>query len=534
MPSRQALYKLSVHLSPWGVTETNAKCVRIAGCLVLFALTVLSLTVTATATDFYMSPSGNDASPGTTQQSPWKTFAHAIPKLNPGDTLNLMSGTYGNSSGTGYPLINCSSGAHNGTAAAPITVQAVNERQAFIKGTGAQEVVEVFACSYWNIVGLHAESADLPLSNTYTGDVFAVFNSNHIQLRRNIAARNNRYGNVHPILLQNTSNSLVEENEVYYFHRWGILVYGGSSNNEVRRNYVNGRGYDNISGGYPNGGTMFAIGPYDSNGNLFENNIEENTGVGINVEGTASNNKILGNISGPGLTFGTRIGPHSGMAQSTGNVFINSVSIRPATYGFWGRSSKSSYQQSSTFGSSNSSAGFVSDTDSCCSYSSYAFAVSDSIATGLTTGTGFKIVNVSGNTFSFNTVSAFNTAVTFSPASNVTNAIATNPGLGACYLWIPSSSPLKGAGSGGGDVGANIVFEYEGGSLTGQPLWDSSTGAPLFKGAIVAGLNDVAGTSLFDVANRFNINKNGCTLPDGGTSVASAPAAPSGLTAVVQ
>jgi hypothetical protein len=83
-------------------------------------------------------------------------------------------------------------------------------------------------------------------------------------------------------------------------------------------------------------------------------------------------------------------------------------------------------------------------------------------------------------------------------------------------------------------VGANIVFEYEGGSLTGQPLWDSSTGAPLFKGAIVAGLNDVAGTSLFDVANRFNINKNGCTLPDGGTSVASAPAAPTGLTAVVQ
>ena len=47
------------------------------------------------------------------------------------------------------------------------------------------------------------------------------------------------------ILLQNTSNSLVEENEVYYFHRWGILIYGGSSNNEVRRNYVNGRGYDN-------------------------------------------------------------------------------------------------------------------------------------------------------------------------------------------------------------------------------------------------------------------------------------------------
>ena len=85
MPSRHALYKLSVHLSPWGVDETKVKCARIAGCLVLFIVTALSLTVTANATIFYMSPSGSDASPGTTQGAPWKTFAHAIPNLNPGD-----------------------------------------------------------------------------------------------------------------------------------------------------------------------------------------------------------------------------------------------------------------------------------------------------------------------------------------------------------------------------------------------------------------------------------------------------------------
>ena len=84
-------------------------------------------------------------------------------------------------------------------------------------------------------------------------------------------------------------------------------------------------------------------------------------------------------------------------------------------------------------------------------------------------------------------------------------------------------------------MGANIVFRYEGGASTGQPLWDPTTGAPLYKGATVAGVNDVAGSSLFDIANRLNINKNGCALPTtGGTNVASAPSAPTGLTATVQ
>ncbi len=43
-------------------------------------------------------------------------------------------------------------------------------------------------------------------------------------------------------------------------------------------------------------------------------------------------------------------------------------------------------------------------------------------------------------------------------------------GRGA-YFFIPQSSSLKGAGQGGVDIGANILFQYENGVLTSKRLW---------------------------------------------------------------
>jgi len=72
-------------------------------------------------------------------------------------------------------------------------------------------------------------------------------------------------------------------------------------------------------------------------------------------------------------------------------------------------------------GNSSTSAGFLSDNDSCCTYSSYQFDVSNSLATNLTSGTAFKVTNISGNTFNFESISAFNNSLNFSPTSNVVN-----------------------------------------------------------------------------------------------------------------
>jgi len=71
---------------------------------------------------------------------------------------------------------------------------------------------------------------------------------------------------------------------------------------------------------------------------------------------------------------------------------------------------------------------------------------------------------------------------------------------------------MKGAGKGGADIGASILYRYERGQATQTPLWDPTTGS-FPCGAIVAGVNDVAGTSCRDVHERLNVNRNGCHFP---------------------
>lgn len=497
----------------------------------------------AQGTAYYIAPSGSDSNPGT-QSQPWSTFAHAIPLLEPGDTLNLLDGTY-NSSNSGLPNINCSGGANNGTSSAPITIQSLNERQAFISGNGSGEAFNIVNCSYWNIVGLHVENAD-NASNTSSGDVMQFYRDTNLTIRRNLTARPNRCANTHDMVLYDTTNSLVQENEAYYFFRWGILVIAdpgtNGGGNEIRRNYANRRNYADSSGvctAYNNGGNSFGIGPYFANNNTFENNIVEQGSapsqqdVGLNDEAAASSNSFFGNVAGVNLAVGYRIDPHSGYPQSTGNSYSNNVSVLPTQIGVWSRSTQSSWDHQSVFGNSTLE-GMASDTDSCCSYSAYQFTVSNSAVQNFSSGTGYLVVNTASNTFSFDHDVSYNNAVAYSPSINIASPISSDPGFGNCVLWVPAASPLKGAGTGGSDIGANVLYEYNGGTLSNTPLWNSSTGAALFAGATVTGLNNVSGASLFDVQNRLNINTNGCSFPPSYTNVSGAPAPPSGLTATVQ
>ena len=116
-------------------------------------------------------------------------------------------------------------------------------------------------------------------------------------------------------------------------------------------------------------------------------------------------------------------------------------------------------------------------------------------------------------------------------------ASTTNPGLGACKVWIPDNSPMKRAGSGGMDIGANVLYRYQNGVLTNQPLWDAVTGE-FPHGAIVAGVNDIAGSSLFDVHKRLNVNTNGCSFPagyaSGGVVTVTKPSSPINLNVSLQ
>src|SRR5262249_6062473 len=98
--------------------------------------------------------------------------------------------------------------------------------------------------------------------------------------------------------------------------------------------------------------------------------------------------------------------------------------------------------------------------------------------------------------------------------SHVTNETTTDPTMGSCLIWIPDGSNLKGTGKGGADVGANVLYAYVNGTLTGTKLWNTSTNKFAFQGAIVSGVNDTAGDSLDNVPARLHVGlANGCAFP---------------------
>ena len=90
--------------------------------------------VSGSGTTYWLSTSGNDGDSGLASNEAFATFYKAVRTLRPGDTLIVRNGTYG-SSNRGYPNIDCNNNTVNGKASAHITIQAENERQAFIKGT---------------------------------------------------------------------------------------------------------------------------------------------------------------------------------------------------------------------------------------------------------------------------------------------------------------------------------------------------------------------------------------------------------------
>ena len=46
------------------------------------------------AGDYYVSPSGSDANPGTSTSAPWATLYTSVNRLQPGDRLIIMAGRY--------------------------------------------------------------------------------------------------------------------------------------------------------------------------------------------------------------------------------------------------------------------------------------------------------------------------------------------------------------------------------------------------------------------------------------------------------
>jgi hypothetical protein len=486
----------------------------------IFLCSFTGLDSVAHSGTYSLSPSGSDANPGTSA-SPWKTFSFAIPKLQPGDTLILQDGTY-NSSNSGFPDIDGKKNAKNGTALNPITFKAQNERKAFIEGNGMQDPLRIANLSFWIFEGIYAKSAENHNQTASVGHAISVSYSNNLVFKRILATHNNRWVNTHLLALMFCEAITVEESEFYYFHRHGILNWH-TNNSIYRRNYFNSRGYGQVTGGWHSVGPTkgdFGIANYPGSYNIHENNVSENNVVGISIQATKASvgNRILGNIS-LNETYGFQMqarGDGSKMPMDT--IIENHVSITPEHSGLWARTAKNTQIKNSSFfgGRSGVIADFIEQVPGDGIYSTF---VSNVLAMD-NSGVGFTMLGQT--TWSIGYPNNYNNNLNFSPSTHVTNATNLNPGFGACRVFVPKNSPLKGIGAGGADIGANVLYRYEKGVLTDHPLWNKTTGE-FPHGALVPGVNDIAGDSAFDVHKRLNVNANGCTLP--GTSIDTIPPA---------
>ncbi|MFO0570665.1 MAG: hypothetical protein U0263_33825 [Polyangiaceae bacterium] len=472
----------------------------------------------ALATTYYVAPNGSDSASGTSQQAPWKTFAHAIPKLGPGDVLTLLDGEY-TKGGSGALVVNCASGAKSGTVQTPITVRAANERKAWLKGDGSYVPASSSSCAYWVFEGLHVSSADLDGSSN--ADVFAVADGDHLTFRRNLFHHNNRYKNSHLLPLVRVNHSLVEENEFYWFHRHAVMAFHSTGSittgNVFRRNYCNSRGHADLPGGFPSGksfGGDDCIVLYPGRESIAENTLSEGTSASVSITSKTSSvgNLVLGSVSiGDDFAVLLRQRSEDPSAPPKDTTIRDLVAIRAAASGVYVRGSQNTHCESSSFFSASSGRGLVADQESGIANTGLnSTFVLNTVAIGGTYGFLFANQKDWGADYT----NATGAATAYSPDdAHVTHENVSDPKLGACYLWIPDGSPLKGAGKGGADIGANVLYAYEDGVLTSKKLWDPSTGEWLHGGAIVAGVNDVPGQSLFDVHERLHVNNHGCSFP---------------------
>jgi hypothetical protein len=86
---------------------------------------------------------------------------------------------------------------------------------------------------------------------------------------------------------------------------------------------------------------------------------------------------------------------------------------------------------------------------------------------------------------------------------------------GQCLVYVPEGSALKGAGAGGADIGANVLYRYEYGVLTDWPLWDPQT-SRFPCGATKAGVTGEDFESCLGLNFWFNAGSGGCELPTQG------------------
>jgi hypothetical protein len=330
--------------------------------------------------------------------------------------------------------------------------------------------------------------------------------SEHIVFRRNLCRHPNRWGNNQGIILSGGSKyCLVEENELYDFHRNGISAHGLETQfNIFRRNYANSRSTPRLGRSW---GPNDAYVMYGGASNLLENNIAEfNAPDGICFATWGQNNRFFGNIA-LGGTRGLIVVQKNSTPRFVGDgcQLAHNLAIGCTYYGF--------------LTGSVINVRVANGTAIGCARNGVNLADMRPTRRAIAAPPSIRMINMlsvgnEGYGFEVRAPERFdesrlawcagwsNEQGTFAPGTAPDKPVEVS----APPDWpTPVVSPLKGKGLDGADVGATILYRYEGGRLTDQPLWDPKTGA-FPHGAVIEGVNDIAGKSLFDLHKRLDVS----------------------------
>jgi hypothetical protein len=482
----------------------------------------------ADGTVLYLSPDGSDDGLGT-EDSPWKTFARALPRLGPGRTLVLKDGTY-SSATTGYLQAFCGMNTQNGTADRPVTVRAQNERRAFLKGEGAGAPIELSGCSNWVLEGLRGEGADVPNEmGDEPGSVVVLTHATNIVLRRVLAAKPNRYLTASVFVVGRASaNILAEECEAVDFHYYGFHAFD-TQHMVFRRCYAHSRDVPDVAGGTPTANVTTGDGGFlltKSSNSIIENCVAEHVADGFMIAGSRTvmdgkvqpqRDQILGSIAADvtraGFVLESRCAntkPCNKGDQIVSDPLLSNDVVRRAALGFFSEGGvRIQIENASIFDVTDTGIVFGQDAENM-GLASSAFARATVVTTTASTSNfGFRAMGQVD--WSFSRCNAFGPTTSFAPRdAHVVNSTEIDPQMGGCYVVVPDASPLRvGAG-----IGANIAFRTEDGLLTTTKLWDQTTGQ-FPCGATVAGVNDAtrADVSCIGAAARLHVGAAGCPIP---------------------
>lgn len=197
--------------------------------LLWFAVVSILLgTGTASATDYYISPIGNDNNNGTTVATAWQTLAYSAGQLSTGDTLYFID-VGQNWKGEHFNAVN------SGTAGNPIKIRAYNGTPTLdggdINDNGDDHIgIDCDKVKYWDIQGLK------------------IINYNYgirFRFAEGCSASNNEFGfmNHSSIQIRSSTNCTFEYNDVHDC-RWnqisliGDYKYGVCDNIHIKNNNI--------------------------------------------------------------------------------------------------------------------------------------------------------------------------------------------------------------------------------------------------------------------------------------------------------